>query len=64
MWPEAYKTNSDLRSIAGYFLDAVTKNNGCPQKVRFDLGTENKHVAVLASIYCTHLYAIHNLAHD
>ncbi|XP_038592769.1 uncharacterized protein LOC119916876 [Micropterus salmoides] len=47
IWLEAYKTNNDPRIIAGYFIDAVTKNNECPQKVRLDHGTENTHVAVM-----------------
>ena len=44
---EAYKINGDPCITAGYFIAAVTKNNGCPQKVRLDLGTENKYVAVI-----------------
>ena len=51
MWPEAYKTNSDPLIIVGYLIDAVTENSGCPQKVRFDLGTENTHVAEILSHY-------------
>lgn len=45
IWLEAYKTNNNPHIIAGYFIDAVTENNGCPQKVRLDHGTENIHVA-------------------
>ncbi|XP_048045693.1 uncharacterized protein LOC125267783 [Megalobrama amblycephala] len=45
MWLEAYKTNSDPRLIAGYFMDAVINAGGCPARVRLDLGTENVHVA-------------------
>nr|XP_020468104.1 uncharacterized protein LOC109967092 [Monopterus albus] len=45
IWLEAYKTNSDPRVIAGYFMDAVSEINGCPQKVRLDRGTENTHLA-------------------
>lgn len=47
IWLKAYKTNNDLRIIAGYFVDAVSETNGCPQKVRLDHGAENTHVAVI-----------------
>ncbi|KAG9278008.1 hypothetical protein AMEX_G5792 [Astyanax mexicanus] len=47
MWLEAYKTNSDPRVIAGYYINAVAENNGFPQKVRLDHGTENTHVATM-----------------
>uniref|UniRef100_W5MTV9 Integrase catalytic domain-containing protein n=1 Tax=Lepisosteus oculatus TaxID=7918 RepID=W5MTV9_LEPOC len=47
IWLEAYKTNNDPLIIAGYFIDAVYKNNGLPQRVRLDHGTENTHVAVM-----------------
>ncbi|XP_057690895.1 uncharacterized protein LOC130920720 [Corythoichthys intestinalis] len=45
MWLEAYKTNNNPHVIAGYFIDAVAENNGYPEKVRLDHGTENVHVA-------------------
>lgn len=48
IWLEAYKTNSDPRIIAGYYIDAVT-SAGCPQKVRLDHGTENSHIATMQS---------------
>lgn len=47
IWLEAYKTNNNPRIIAGYFIDAVTEHNGCPQKVRLDHGTENTHLAIM-----------------
>lgn len=45
IWLEAYKTNNDPRVIAGYFMGAVIKAEGCPERLRLDLGTENVHVA-------------------
>ena len=45
IWLEAYKTNNDPRVIAGYFIDAVIKAEGCPERLRVDLGTENVIVA-------------------
>lgn len=47
IWLEPYKTNSDPRIIAGYFIHAVTENNGCPQKVWLDQRTTNTHIAVM-----------------
>lgn len=44
IWLEAYKTNSNPRIIARYFIDAINKINGCPQRLRLDNGTENTHV--------------------
>jgi hypothetical protein len=43
IWLKAYKTNSDPRVIASYYLDSV-KEHGCPQIIRADRGTENGHV--------------------
>lgn len=45
IWLEANKTNNDPRVIAGYFVNAVAENNGCPQRIRIDHGTENTHIA-------------------
>ena len=45
IWLEAYKTNSDPKIIAGYFMDAVINAGGCPARLRLDLGTENGHMA-------------------
>uniref|UniRef100_A0A096M0Z2 Integrase core domain-containing protein n=1 Tax=Poecilia formosa TaxID=48698 RepID=A0A096M0Z2_POEFO len=45
IWLEAYKTNNDPRVIAGYFMDAVIKAEGCPERLRVDLGTENVNAA-------------------
>ncbi|KAA0706551.1 hypothetical protein E1301_Tti022474 [Triplophysa tibetana] len=45
IWLESYRTNSDPRVIAGYFITSVTEAEGCPARVRLDLGTENGHVA-------------------
>ena len=45
IWLEAYKTNSDQKVIAGYFMDAVINAGGCPARLRLDLATENGHMA-------------------
>ncbi|KAA0721248.1 hypothetical protein E1301_Tti018145 [Triplophysa tibetana] len=45
IWLEANKTNNDPLVIAGYFVNAVAENNGYPQRIRIDRGTENNHIA-------------------
>ncbi|KAK6494139.1 hypothetical protein HHUSO_G610 [Huso huso] len=45
IWLHAYSTNSDPRVIAGYYMNAVSERQGCPHKIRIDMGTENIHVA-------------------
>lgn len=44
VWMEAWSTNNDPRVVAGYFIDAVKNAHGCPERVRSDAGTENRHV--------------------
>ena len=44
IWLEANTTNSDPRVIADYYIKAVERKSGCPQRVRCDIGTENVHV--------------------
>ncbi|XP_061164518.1 uncharacterized protein LOC133173551 [Saccostrea echinata] len=44
IWLEASTTNSDPKVIASYYLEAVRKANGCPKRIRADLGTENTSV--------------------
>ena len=44
IWLEAWHTNNDPRVIAGYFVSAVRKQNGSPERVRADAGTENTHL--------------------
>ncbi|XP_056328370.1 uncharacterized protein LOC130240759 [Danio aesculapii] len=51
IWLEAYKTNNDPRVIAGYFLQAVAENNGFPQRIRIDHGTENTHLADMQTFF-------------
>lgn len=34
-------TNSDPKIIARYYIEAIRKENGCPGRIRADLGTEN-----------------------
>ncbi len=47
MWAEAYKTSSDPKLLAGYFVKAVEHRNGCPKRVRADLGSENGTVKLI-----------------
>ena len=44
IWLDANTTNSDPRVISSYFTEAVKRMNGCPQRVRTDLGTENTYI--------------------
>jgi hypothetical protein len=48
IWLNTHSTNSDLRLIAGYFIDSVMQH-GRPLKVRLDRGTENTHIAAMQS---------------
>ena len=41
IWLNAYKTSSDPKVIAGYFITAIESHSGCPRVMRGDLGTEN-----------------------
>ncbi|KAK6168857.1 hypothetical protein SNE40_020029 [Patella caerulea] len=43
LWLEAHITNSDPKLVAGYFMECIKRNNGCPSRVRTDKGTENNH---------------------
>ena len=45
VWLKVYKTSSNPRVIAGYYIEAVHERGGCPSIVRGDMGTENGHVA-------------------
>jgi hypothetical protein len=45
LWLESYRTNSDPRLIAGYFISRVEELGGCPRRIRMDRGTENGNVA-------------------
>lgn len=47
IWLEAYRTSSDAKLIAGYFMQSVRRLGGCPMRIRADMGTENCHVALL-----------------
>ena len=44
IWMHAYHTNSDPKVVAGYFIEEVQNRMGCPTRIRFDLGTENKYI--------------------
>ncbi|KAL5007351.1 hypothetical protein ScPMuIL_016157 [Solemya velum] len=44
IWLEANTTNNDPKVIASYFIDSVTRKNGCPQRIRADMGTENRFI--------------------
>ncbi|CAC5399801.1 unnamed protein product [Mytilus coruscus] len=41
---EAGVTNNDPKIVAGYYIQAVIKKNGCSRSVRSNFGTENKYV--------------------
>ena len=41
LWLRAGTTNNDPAVVAGYFVEAIERFGGCPQKVRTDFGTEN-----------------------
>ena len=45
IWLNVYRTSSNPRVIAGYYIEAVDQLVGCPSMVRDDMGTENGHVA-------------------
>ncbi|XP_052105159.1 uncharacterized protein LOC127738093 [Mytilus californianus] len=45
VWLEAGTTNNDPKVISNYCIKAVKEKAGCPQRVRFDFGTENVYVA-------------------
>ena len=40
-----YKTSSNPRVVAGYYIEAMCKRRGCPAFMRGDNGTENDVVA-------------------
>jgi len=50
IWLNVYRSSSDPRLIAGYFMEAVHEFNGCPRLLRGDMGTENSHVAQMQSL--------------
>lgn len=50
IWLECYRTSSDPRIIAGYFINAIDARKGCPKRIRGDRGTENGHVAAMQSL--------------
>lgn len=51
IWLSAWSTSSDPKIIAGYFLQAVAENMGCPRVVRGDRGTENKTVELIQKFF-------------
>jgi|SRR5580698_5050818 hypothetical protein len=44
IWLNVWKTSSDPKVVAGYYVDAVSHEHGCPYLVRGDAGTENSVV--------------------
>ena len=44
VWLETLHTNNDPRIVTGYYIDAVKKSVGCPERVRAVAGTENTFV--------------------
>ncbi|CAJ0917378.1 unnamed protein product [Ranitomeya imitator] len=51
IWLQAGTSNRKPGFIARYYLDAVIRENGCPQLVRADRGKENKLVALLQTSF-------------
>ena len=47
MWLNASTTNNNPKVIASYFIEAVKRLKGCPERIRSDAGTENKTVEQL-----------------
>ena len=45
IWVNVYKTSSNPRVVAGYYIEAVSKRRGCPALMRGDNGKENGIVA-------------------
>lgn len=41
---EAFRSNSNPKVIADYFINIEMRIGGCPQRQRADLGTENGHI--------------------
>ena len=50
IWLNVYRTSSNPRVIAGYYMEAVTELLGCPRMVRGDMGTENGHIARMQTL--------------
>lgn len=46
---KAFTTNSDPKINANYYTDRVMCRNGCPSRIRVDLGTENRHMCQMQS---------------
>lgn len=44
IWLEAWTTNNNPRVVGGYFIDAILRSEGSPERVRADAGTENTYV--------------------
>ena len=49
IWLKVQRSNKNPRTIAKYFLQAVTEVSGCPSRVYTDMGTEN---GTLAPMQC------------
>ena len=50
IWLNVYRTSSNPRVIAGYYMEAVQELLGCPRMVRGDMGTENGHIARMQTL--------------
>ena len=49
LWLTVTRSNNSPHNVATYYLDAVQKFGGCPNKLVTDLGTEN---GTMAAIHC------------
>ena len=50
LWLKVYWTNKDPHVVAGYYMEAVKENMGCPLTVRADPGTENVNVKRIQTV--------------
>lgn len=50
IWLKVFRTNSDPRIIATYYLNSVTDIGATPCRIRADMGNENAYVAVFQTL--------------
>uniref|UniRef100_A0A1X7UFU3 Integrase core domain-containing protein n=2 Tax=Amphimedon queenslandica TaxID=400682 RepID=A0A1X7UFU3_AMPQE len=50
MWLDASSSNNNPKFIAHYYIQCVKENEGCPQLLRTDKGSENSNLAVIQPI--------------
>ena len=50
VWLNVFRTSSDPKVIAGYYMEAVCELRGCPCLIRSDMGTENVDIARMQTL--------------